>query len=175
MDLNHLTPDQIAILKQQLAQTDTSGRSPIRARQLHDLRLLPTANDPRPTFFWSAESPREVALGNGTEFPKLLWDGETGVEITVHDAMEEAERLQDGYVRVAPASVVVDKVDALADQLAGLSEEEQKLILQAQQQSRIQALTEKLATLSPAELDRLLGNTPPAAKRGPGRPRKAVA
>ena len=81
MDLNHLTPDQIASLKTQLAQTDTSGRSPIRARQLHDLRLLPTANDPRPTFFWSAEGSRDTVITH-TEFGngKLMWS-EDGVEI----------------------------------------------------------------------------------------------
>ncbi len=41
----------------------------MRPRQLHDLNLAPTASDPRPTFFWSAEKPRNAGdLTKTTEF-----------------------------------------------------------------------------------------------------------
>lgn len=139
----------------------TDGRSPLRPRQLHDLRLMPTATDPRPMFVWSAEGDRNNPVTH-SEFPKLLWHAETHTEITVTSKEEEAQRLASGYVSQPMSTAPVDAVQNLSDQLAGLSDEEQKLILEAQQKIRRDALTAKLSNLSDAELDRLLA----APKRG---------
>ena len=135
--------------------TTVDGRSPMRPRQLHDLRLLPTATDPRPMFVWSAEGDRNNPV-TYSEYPKLLWHAETHAEVTVTSKEEEAQRLASGYVALPPSAMTVDPVQNLADQLAGLSDEEQKLILEAQQRIRREALTAKLSSLSDADLERLL-------------------
>lgn len=166
MQLSNLPPSELQALKAQLdGLTDTSGRSPLRPRQLHDLTLHPTATDPRPTFFWSAESPRTGTIGPPTLYPKLLWQGETGQEITVYSAGEEQTKLAQGYVTTAPTTRVSDPVTDLSDQLSGLSDEEQTLILEAQAKIRRDALTARLAALSDAEIDRLLAGKAPTRKR----------
>lgn len=172
MDLNTLTPSDLAALKAKLfPETDPLGRSPLRPRQLHNLTLLPTKDDPRPTFFWSVEGPRDVVITH-TAFPKLLWHQTTNTEVTVYSQDEEAHLLATGYGSAPISAVVLDPVQNLADQLAGLSEEEQALILQAQQQTRIETLTAKLSKLSDADLERLLSSVEPAKKRG--RPSKVA-
>jgi hypothetical protein len=151
----------------------SDGRSPLRDRQLHDLRLLPTADDPRPTFFWSAEGSRDVQITH-TEFPKLLWHGETDVEITVRSREEQEQKLAQGYVLTAPAAVAVDPMADLSDAFAGLTIEEQELIVAAQAKQRRDAITAKLAELSPEALERLLaGSAEPVAKKR-GRPAKVA-
>ena len=180
MDLSNLRPDQIAALKAQLfPEVDAQGRSPFKPRQLHDLRLLPTKDDPRPLFISSAEGDRNLPIGAGTPYPKLLWHGTTNAEIAVWDGEEEQEKLASGYVLLPIEAIAVDPVMDLAQMLAGLPEAEQALILAAQQQTRRDDLQSKLAALPAADLAKLLASleaTPEAAKRGPGRPRKeAVA
>ncbi len=162
-----LTPDQIKQIQQLIndGQLNTDGRSPLKPRQLHDLRLLPTATDPRPTFFWSAESPRDGTAHTTTEYPKLLWHGTTNTEITVLSRQEEQQKLASGYVTLPITSVVVDQVQTLAEQLAGLSEEDRAFILEAQQRSRREALTAKLAGLSDADLESLLATQAKPAKK----------
>lgn len=137
---------------------DTDGRSPIKPRQLHDLRLMPTATDPRPAFFWSAEGNRDLAVTHSL-YPKLLWHGTTNVEITVHSAEEETAKLREGYVLLPISAVVVDPVQNIADQLAGLPEEEKALILQAQATIRRNALIDKLAQLSDDDIEKLAAST----------------
>ena len=118
MDLSRMTPDDIASLRAQLGLTDTSGRSPLKPRQLHDLRLLPTKDDPRPTFFWSAEAPRNVAdLTKTSPYPKLLWEPVTGTEVTAQSP-EEHETLYAGYLPLAPATAVLDPQAELEAQFA---------------------------------------------------------
>jgi hypothetical protein len=176
MDLNHLTPDDIASLKAQLAMTDTNGRSPFRPRQLHDLKLQPTATDSRPMFVWSAESPRDAGdLTRTTEFPKLMWHRTTGEEITVHSKDEQIEQ-ESIYTTEPPEVISTNPYDAIRDALDSLSPEERVLVVEAQQQARMKTLQEKLAALPADQLEALLngqGTTP--AKRRPGRPRKEVA
>ena len=175
MDLNNLTPDEIASLKNQLNQTDSTGRSPIRPRQLHDLRLMPTATDPRPMFVWSAESPRDRGdLTRTTEFPKLMWHKSTGEEITVYTLEQQIEQ-GSIYTTQPPANpVTLDPMEQLQDALAGLSESDRALVLEEQRKQRISALQNKLAALSEDQLEALLNQSEPA-KRRPGRPRKEVA
>ena len=153
----------------------TDGRSPIRPRQLHDLRLMPTATDPRPAFFWSAEGGRDEAVTH-SEFPKLLWHGETHTEITVTNRDEQQAMLAMGYVMTAPDAGVPNPELDIATAFAGLSEEEQTLILEAQSKQRQAEITAKLAALTPEALDRVLaaasGDQPVAKKRG--RPAKVA-
>lgn len=176
MDLTSLTPEQLRTLKTQLDDlTDASGRSPFRPRQLSNLNLQPTATDPRPLFVWSAESPRNVDVSAQHEYPKLMWHRETGAEITVRSSADERQ-MSDLYQTEYPAAVVVDPMQDLKDQLDGLSESERALILSEQKKDRMASLQARLAALPEATLEALLsGAEVVPVKRGPGRPKKAVA
>jgi len=161
---------QAAIQSGQLMLGNPAGRSPIKPRQLHDLRLLPTKDDPRPTFFWSAESPRDIGdLTRTTEFPKLMWHAESGQEITVLSKEDQAEKLHHGYVLQAPASVVIDVMETMRAQFEALPEEDQKLLVEAQRQDRIAALKAKLAELPEDKLQAMLAQ---AGGKKVGRPKK---
>jgi len=160
MNIDSLTPSDLADLKAKLfpdANQAPGGRSPNRPRQLHDLRLLPTKDDPRPTFFWSAEPSRDFVVTH-TPYPRLLWHGVTNTEVTVYSQREHLEHVESGYVEQPIGTVVVDPVQSLADQLAGLPKDEQTLILAAQQATRRESLTAKLASLSDADLEKLLNS-----------------
>jgi len=159
--IGQMTPTQLVELRRLLGVGDGTGpagtRSPIRPRQLTDLRLLPTADDPRPTFFMSTETPRDWIVGPGTPFPRLRWHAETGEEITVQDPEHLALKARQGYTLDTPlAAVVADPVLDLSRALAGLPEAEQRAILAAQGQQRTATLTAQLAALPPDELERLV-------------------
>lgn len=153
----------------------TDGRSPIRPRQLHDLRLMPTATDPRPMFVWSAEGGRDEAVTH-SEYPKLLWHGETHTEITVTNRDEQQAMIAMGYVLTQPDAGVPNPELDIAEALAGLSQEEQRIVMEAQSKQRQDAITARLAELSPEALERVLaaasGDQPVAKKRG--RPAKVA-
>ena len=183
----NLSPELLAQIQQavkdgSLQLPATGGRSPIRPRQLHDLRLLPTKDDPRPTFFWSATAPRDgVDLTRTSEFPKLLFHGETGTEIVVQSRDEQQAHLAMGYTFNAPAWQAPDPMDAIQAQWDALSADDQALLLESQKQDRIAMLKAKLSALPEAKLAEMLAKaaqeTPAQQeiRRGPGRPRKEVA
>jgi hypothetical protein len=180
MDLSQFTPEQIAALKAALL-TDASGRSPIKPPQLHDLRLLPTKDDPRPTFFWSADPPRTGEdLNRTTAYPRLMWHGTSGEEVTVTDAAAQSSYTQQGYLLVPlGAQPAADPLDLLRAHLESFSPEDRALLLAGQQQDRLASLRAQLAALPAAELEVVVGglDAEPAepARRGPGRPRKESA
>lgn len=164
MDINLLTPDQLASLKQQLGMTDAPGRSPFRSRQLHDLRLAPTATDPRPMFVWSAEGDRNLPVGVGTEFPRLMWHTDSGKEITVYSREEQDEKSVE-YTHIPPTTTAMDPIETLSDALADLTEQEREVILKAQEQQRRKALEDQIAALTPQQLDKLLAQATKPSKR----------
>ena len=163
LDLTSRTPEDLLALKARLdGLTDVSGRTSIRPRQLHDLRMLPTKDDARPTFFWSAEPPRNA--GNLTRpgpFVALLWHKETGQEITVSDRKVYETYTAPGsvYVTYPPFAVEVDPMDALAAQIDALSEGDRAALIEAQRQDRIAAMRKKLGELSEEKLAILLAQT----------------
>lgn len=175
MDLSRFTPEQIAELKSALGMaTDGSGRSPFPKRQLDDLRLLPTKDDPRPTFFWSAESPRGVDLTKTFPYPRLLWS-QDGVEVVAENATQHHAFLEDGYVETAPAMAAIDPMAELQAELDALTPDDRALVLEAQRQDRLKALHTKLAGLSDASLLTLTASPEERIeKRKPGRPRKSA-
>ncbi len=176
MDLSHFTPEQIASLRAALNADTASGRSPFRPRQLTDLRLLPTKDDPRPTFFWSADPPRDGGdLTRGTPYPRLLWHLDTGEEITVLDlAAHEAKQAEGCWTETAPSAAPVDPLADIEAELAALSPDDRAMIIEAQRQDRLKALQAKMAQLSERSLEALLSDAKEQAtqKRGPGRPKK---
>lgn len=164
--LNSFNPDQLAQLKAVLdTMTDVSGRSPMRPRQLHDLRLMPTANDPRPTFFWSAVSPRNaVDLGRTTAYPRLMWEASTGKEVTVGSATAKPEENAAivaahearGYVLTPPGNAEApDPADAMRDLLEGLSEKDRELVLHGARQARLAQIQTGLLELSDEDREAL--------------------
>jgi hypothetical protein len=177
LDLTTLTPEQLASLRAQLGLPagDASGRSPFRPRQLHDLRLLPTAEDPRPTFFWSAVSPRDVDVTTTSPYPRLLWNTATDEEVTVGDLETHQAYLAEGYTEQAPMHAPVDPMAEIEAALAALSVEERAMVVESQRKQRVAALTEKMAGLSDGALASLLSDAPKTEKRKPGRPRKSDA
>lgn len=126
-----------------------NGRSPIKPRQLHDLRLLPTATDPRPTFFWSAEGARDV-VETHSPYPKLLWHKDTGVEITVQTEAEHRLKAAD-YVTVAPNSTPQSEADRIKALFDSLSPEDQKIVLDADRKARLEKIQSGLSNLSDSD------------------------
>lgn len=176
MDSSQFTPDQLAQIQELMrsgALTSGDGRSPNRPRQLTDLRLLPTATDPRPLFLPSAESPRDQDVTKTFPYPRLLWSPE-GEEITVYRASEHHERVNEGYSEVAPVRETVPTAVSVRDELAQLTPEERELVLEAQRQQRLRKLQDKIANLSDMDLETALLTVAQQVKRGPGRPKKAV-
>lgn len=164
MDLSSLSHDQLLALKSQLdGLTDTSGRSPIHPRQLHDLRLAPTATDPRPMFVWSADG-REFAPGPGTLYPKLLWHRETGAEVTVTSRVEE-QALEGEYTPTYTPANAATPMDAVQAAFDALSPEDQTIVLEAQRQSRIQDVAAKLSGLSEKALAQVLTAAEPKKRK----------
>jgi hypothetical protein len=163
LDLANLTPEDLIALKARLdGLTDVSGRSPARPRQLHDLTLLPTADDPRPTFFWSAEPPRNAGdLRKTTPFPRLMWHSETGVEIAVMSAASQATATAAGYLEYPPFDAVEDPMDVLAAQIDALSEQDRAALIESQRQDRINALRSQLAAMPEEKLAALLAKAEP--------------
>jgi hypothetical protein len=176
VDLSSLSPDQLAGLKAQLdGLSDTTGRSPIRPRQLHDLRLLPTATDPRPLFIPSAEAPRNATdLTRTTPYPRLLFDADTGVDVTAQDAPHHRRLLAEGYVEIAPVLAPVAPLESVQAEFHALSDEDQALVLEGQRQARIAALQAKLSALPESAVTALTADKEADAPKR-GRPRKTAS
>ncbi len=175
IDINSFSTDELIALKAKLdGLTDVSGRTGVRPRQLHDLRLLPTKDDARPTFFMSAEPPRNAGdlTRANPDAKALVWHAETGQEMTV-DAKKLSTYTAQGYLTYPPFAVEVDPMDLLAAQIDALSDADRTALIESQKMDRIAAMRAKLAVLSEEKLAILLAQSEGAAvKRGPGRPRK---
>lgn len=171
MDLSAFSPEQLQQLKIALDSLEsTAGRSPFRDRQLHDLRLLPTKDDPRPTFFWSAEPPRHAAdLTKTTTYPRLMWEGTTGREITIKDAKEQATYTAQGFVLSPPANAEApDPMDVIRQQLETLSPEDRKAVMLSAQAARLTKIQEAMAGLSETEMAALVASLEPKVQKRAG-------
>lgn len=167
IDINALSGDQLLALKARLdGLTDVSGRSPMRPRQLHNLNLKPTATDPRPTFFWSAEESRDVDTRRTTPFPALLWHPETGVEITVTDKKTHTAYIDQGYLAHPLFEVKHDPMDLLAAQIDALSQEDRAALIESQRMDRISSMRAQLAALPEDKLRTLLAQSESKAGKG---------
>lgn len=165
-----LSPELLAEIKQALADGSLNtadlqgGRSPFRPRQLHDLRLLPTKDDPRPTFFWSVEGPRNNPdAGKTFPYPRLLWSP-GGEEITVQSATEHRDYVSKGYLEKDPGTVVVDQAASIRALLEALTPADRALIVDGQKKARMQAIQEQMAELSDADLESVLASFEPKKK-----------
>lgn len=167
IDFNALTAEDLIALKARLdGLTDVSGRSPMRPRQLTNLLLLPTKDDPRPTFFMSADAPRGVDTTRTTLYPELLWHPETGVEITVTDAKTHTVYVNQGYLSHPLFEVKHDPMDLLAAALDALSQEDRSALIEAQRTDRIASLRMQLAAMPEDKLALLLAQSADAKPKG---------
>lgn len=164
--LGSFTPDQIELLKAAL-MSDASGRSPFKPRQLHDLRPLPSATNPRPTFFWSAKSPDDAGDLTATKpYPRLMWEQPSGREITVKDAKEQATYTAQGFVLFAPANAEKPSpFDALKDMLEGLSKADQELVLKGAHATRLDRIKDGILDLSDEDREALVAALLPEKAR----------
>jgi hypothetical protein len=170
VDISSLSPDDIKALREQLglSNTDASGRSPLKPRQLHDLRILPRADDPRPTFFWSADPPRNEAPST-PPFAQLLWESSTGREITVYSPAERDSYTEKGFVTTQPSNAVVPDSAELARQaLATLSPEDRKVVLESAHEARLDRIKDMASALSPAEMAELRASLEPKVQKRAG-------
>ena len=163
--LDTFTPEQIEALRAELAsvQAQDGTRSPYRNRQLDNLELKPTADDPRPTFFWSAEPPRSRKVER-PPFRQLLWHGESGREITVKSEEELQRKIREGY-ELRPRTAVVYTAGERAEMLFNaLSEDDKQMVLEQRRQSRIAKAHEALAALNDEDAATIVA-TPKKAKK----------
>jgi hypothetical protein len=154
-----LTPEQRAQLQ---AATANGGRSPEMTpfnRQLHDMKIAPSATNPRPQFFWSATPPSSGLVGPGSLYPRLLWSAR-GDELTVYSAKEERDRVAEGYLLVAP--VAPGQMDPL-EALNALPAADREMILESLRRKRIGSLQAQLETLPPSLIES--ATAPPDTKR----------
>jgi hypothetical protein len=163
----NLSPDLLAQIQAAIAsgqltlpangETNLAGRSPLRPRQLHDLTLLPTKDDPRPTFNWSADPPRDDGGASRRTFPypRLLWTKD-GTEITVHSEAEHRGMVAQGYLEQAPGDIVIDQAEQLRQMLEALSPADRALVVDGQRQARIKAALSALEELPRGEADSML-------------------
>jgi len=164
-----LSPDLLAQIQQainngSLTLSGMAARqaSPFKPRQLHDLRLLPTADDPRPTFFWSAVGPRDDPEANKTHpYPRLLWAVD-GTEICVRSKSDHDAKLAEGYVEVDPGLVAPDPMADMRIMLASLSPADRDLVVNGAKRAQMQAIQEQLAEFSADDLEALVGGLPKA-------------
>lgn len=167
----NLPPELLQQIKEAIASGalnlgNPDGRSPNRPRQLHDLTLTPTKDDPRPTFFWSAEKPRDVPNLTRTEpYPRLMWHGTTSTEITVPSLDEQSAKLSMGYVLTPPHSVKIDPLAALQAQFEAMPESDRALLVKSIEQDRVEKLKQQLGALPADQLEALLAASQPPGKK----------
>jgi hypothetical protein len=166
-----LSPELLAEIKQAIADGSLNtadlqgGRSPFRPRQLHDLRLAPTKDDPRPTFFWSVEGPRNNPdAGKTFPYPRLLWSP-AGEEITVQSATEHREYVAKGYLETDPGTVVVDQSAQIKAMLEALSPADRAMVIDGQKKARMLAIQEQMSELSADDLDAVLASLESGKKK----------
>ncbi len=155
---------RIAQLEAQVGGLPQTGRSPLRDRQLHDLRRPPAADDPRPLFVLSASTPVNFNPAEKAPYAQLMWNRETGDEITVHSEAERAAHA-DTYTTEPPAHRVVTQAQMVADLLASLSPDDRAAVVKAQQAKRMEAVTNAMSALNDDQLAAVMKSIQPVPGR----------
>lgn len=159
IDIHALSESDLQALRARLGTLapDPMGRIvQMPGRQLHDLNLQPTAEDPRPLFVPSAASPRDVQVGRPTEYKKLMWSPD-GREIAVSTRAEEDAYAAKGYVLTSPATRAMSTEELIAAEFASLPPEDQQLVIETAKAAKLATMQERLASLTPDERARVLG------------------
>jgi len=141
--LRQLRPDQIAGL---LAE---EHRSPVRERQLHDLTLKPSKDDPRPTFYQETDG-REFHPIRHSPYPKLLWHTQTKQEITVNTPREEKDR-GPLWTAVAPVTIPLDPETQARRLFESLSVEDQAFIVEHQRLMKLEQVKKAMGQLTESQ------------------------
>lgn len=166
-----LTPDQATLYFGDVSTDAPDGRSPFKPRQLHDLRLLPTAKDPRPTFFWSTEAPRDAPPYRPQAFPRLVWIN--GVEKCLKN-QKDLDALNGAFEALPPNQAPVSPLEAMQTQIDMLSDEDRQLLEAAYAEDRRARLLKIMGGMSVETVEAALGAAKTQASKRPGRAKKAV-
>jgi hypothetical protein len=134
-------------------------------RQLRVLTKLPSAKDHRPLFHYDTLSDEEQYDSPPPPYRVLRWHPVNGTEVCATSPEELAGYEKQGYVSFPPNQHPVTALDAIAAELAALSPEDRALVLEAQRKARIEALVQKTAQLSDADLASLSAAAPKSGKK----------
>ena len=147
---------------------ETIFRSPAW-KPLKDLRNKVTfdKHNPRPYFGWSSDGAAEARedappyVYQG--YPALMFKMEKGVvfDVTVQSLTERERLRREGWLDEYPAVTPLSLTAQLQTELEALSPEDRTLVLEAQRQQRIKALTDRLAGLTPESLASVAGADEP--------------
>lgn len=174
MTIEQLHAQVEALSAQLAAQTqaqNTGQRTPeIRKPLSNLLSPPPSATVAKPNFFYEGMN---LPHNPGTPFPALRFRlTANGVEERVCRNAAEVLALGDEWSPIPPSVELPSPLESVQDVLETLTEDEKRLVMQEQQKTRLAAIQQMLANLSPEELAALSAGTP--MKRGPGRPKKTA-
>lgn len=133
-----------------------AGRSPHRG-VLHDLRIAPSATEPRPLFTSPTSGMKETHEPYRHQaYPKLKFRLEEGklVEITVKNEAADAA-LGSGWADAPPIMQALTAADRARREFEMLSPDDQALVLEMQAEQRRSKVQAALSSLSQAEIDEL--------------------
>jgi hypothetical protein len=134
-------------------------------RQLTDLRVRPSVAvingvnvaDDRPHFDLGELPVQHPDYGKVPPFRALRWHPVTGAEVCA-TSLEQLQRYDaEGYSAYPPLRAPKSSVEDVADELAGLTDEERQIVLEAHRKARLDSIQAKLSKLSDAELASVTG------------------
>jgi len=146
----------------------TGRRSPVVGQLTNLLYPPPSATVAKANYFYEGMN---LPHNPGTPFPALRFRlTEDGVEEKCVRNQTELDALGSEWSPIPPSLDLPSPFEAIQDQLAALSDEERRLVMQEQQKTRLSAIQAMLATLSPEEVAAIAGGQPAPKKKG--RPKK---
>ena len=156
---------------QSVAQT-TGQRTPeIRKPLTNLLHPKPSATVAKPNFFYEGMDLPHIP---GKPFPTLRYRlTATGVEERCCRTAAEIVALGDGWSEAPPSVDLPSPLESVQDAMDALTPEERTLVMEEQRKTRLSAIQRMLAELPPDDLASVQAGGP--VKRGPGRPKKALA
>lgn len=161
-----------AALATQQEQQKTGQRTPeIRKPLTNLLNPPPSATVAKPNFFYDGMNLPNVP---GKPFPTLRYRlTENGVEERCCRTVAEVVALGDDWSPVPPSVDLPSPLESIQDALEALTPEERATVMEEQRKTRLAAIQRMISELPPEDLASLQAGAP--VKRGPGRPKKALA
>jgi hypothetical protein len=147
----------------------TNGRSPVVGPLSNLLHPRPSATVAKATYFYDG---MDQPSNPGTPFPALRFRlTETGVQERCIRTPEELATLGPEWLAIPPNLDLPSPLESLQDQMASLTEDERRTVMEEQKKVRLSAIQAALAALSPEELASLTGG---GASKRRGRPPKVT-
>jgi len=132
---------------------------------LRDLTTRPSATNPVPLFISPVDVPPETVVTHSA-YPALRWHKDSGQEITVYDAQDDAVRAPKTKWTAQPPTQTALSPEELARQMfEALSPEDQQFVIIAQREAKLARVNEAMSALPPHQIDALTAKPAPAGKR----------